>query len=274
MEIAGILLSSALVSAVAGAIAGHVSQRRLAANQARVDYELAAKRRLYEALGPLRFQLLVAARDVVRRVRPHHTERWVMTPDGYYAGSFIYRLLRPLALAELVERQMAIVDFSVDPTGMELLRFEAAAYRMLTSRDPLPYHEHLDWSRETQHVFRDNLRLAASALITVGSGGEARVLDYSEFLQRQTVSDPALAPVRRLFAGCSHNLAENAVWWVRIVGYAYACKWLLDMQGTQLGFGVQDLDLAAMIAAVEDGEILAHASDYPAIYDHVLAEML
>ena len=263
MEIAGILLSSALISAVVGAIAGHLSQRRLAANQARLDYELAAKVRLYEALGPLRFQLLVAARDVVRRVRPHHTERWVMTPNGYYAGSFIYRLLRPLALAELVERQMAIVDFSVDPTGMELLRFEAAAYRMLTSSDPLPYHDHLDWSRETQHVFRDNLRLAASALIAPGPGGEAKVVDYSEFLERQTMNHPALAPVQRLFAGCSHNLTENAVWWVRIVGYAYACRWLLEVQGKPLGFAVQDLDLLTMIGAVSDAEILAHAGDYP-----------
>jgi len=274
MEIAGILLSSALISAVVGAIAGHFSQRRLAANQAQIDYELAAKKRLYEALGPLRFQLLVAARDVVRRVRPHRTERWNMTPDGFYAGSFIYRLLRPLALAELVERQMAVVDFSVDPTGMELLRFEAAAYRMLTSSDPLPYHGHLDWSRETQHVFRDNLRLAASALIAVGPDGETRVVDYSEFLERQTVNHPALAPVRRLFAGCSHNLTENAVWWVRIVGYAYACQWLLEVQGKQLGFGVQTLDVKAMIAAVKDAEVLTHTGDYPAVYDKVIAEML
>ena len=53
MEVVGILISSALVSAVVGALAGHWSQRRLATHQAAVDYELVAKRRLYEALGPI-----------------------------------------------------------------------------------------------------------------------------------------------------------------------------------------------------------------------------
>ena len=64
------------------------------------------------------------------------------------------------------------------------------------------------------------------------------------------------------------------MWWVRIVGYAYACQWLLEVQGKQLGFGVQALDVKAMIAAVNDAEVLAHAGDYPAVYDKVIAEML
>jgi hypothetical protein len=272
VDVVGILISSALVSAVVGAIAGHWSQRRLATHQARVDYELGAKRRLYEALGPIRFQLLIASRDVVRRVRPHHEGAWNMAADGYYASSFVYRLLRPLALAELVSRQMAIVDFSVDPAGRELLRFETSAYRMLTSHDPLPYHRHLDWARETQHVFRDNLRLAASALIVAEPGSEPKVVDYSQFLERRVLDEPELVPVRRVFGRCERNLTENPVWWVRVVGYAYTCRWLVESQGQQLGFGPQVLDVAAMVAAVDDAEILAHTSDYPEIFDRVLAE--
>ena len=66
------------------------------------------------------------------------------------------------------------------------------------------------------------------------------------------VNHLALAPVRRLFAGCSYNLAENTVWWVRIVGHADACRWLLEVQDKQLGFGVHALDVTALIAAVND----------------------
>jgi hypothetical protein len=274
VETVGILLSSALVSAVVGALAGHWSQRRLATHQALVDYELAAKRRLYEALGPIRFQLLVASRDVVRRVRPHHERAWNMAPEGYYVSSTVYRLLRPLALAELVSRQMAIVDFSVDPAARELLRFESSVYRMLTSHDPLPYHTTLDWARETQHVFRDNLRLAACALIVDEAGSQPRVVDYSQFLERRTMDEPELVPLRRLFDGCQRNLTENPVLWVRIVGYAYACHWLVATQGQQLGFGALELDVRAMIAAVEDPEITAHVSEYPAIFDGVLTQPL
>jgi hypothetical protein len=62
-----VLLSSAVVAAVVGAVAGYLSQRRLASHQARIDYELTAKRRLYEALGPLHFQLLIAARELASR---------------------------------------------------------------------------------------------------------------------------------------------------------------------------------------------------------------
>ena len=274
MNITAVVLSSALVSAVVGTIAAHLSQRRLATHQARVDYESAARRRLYEALGPLRFQLLIASRDVIRRVRPHHSREWNMNPDAYYASSFVYRLLRPLALVELVKRQMAIVDFSVDPSGRELLRFDASVYRLLTSDDPLPYHQHLDWARESQHVFRDNLRLAAIALITSDGDGTTRVMDYSEFLDHGTIRDAALEPVVSLISTCRHNLCENPVWWVRIVGYTYACRWLLETQGAELGFGPQELDISAMLRAVDDPEILAHAGDYPALFETVLDEPL
>jgi len=67
-----IILTSAVVAAIVGPVATFLSQRRLADRQAKIDYELAARIRLYEAIGSLRFQLLIAARDVVRRFAQHH----------------------------------------------------------------------------------------------------------------------------------------------------------------------------------------------------------
>jgi hypothetical protein len=88
MDLVAVVLSSALVSAVVGAGAGYLSQRSLAKRQALLDYEYNAKKRLYEVIGPLRFQLLMACRDVVRRVSGHtRCESWNMDPGGYYGSN-------------------------------------------------------------------------------------------------------------------------------------------------------------------------------------------
>ena len=157
-----VVVLSGSIAAVVSAGATYLSQHALAARQARIGYQYAARKRLYEALGPLRFQLLMASRDVVRRVTGHAPpRRWNLDSAHYYGQSTMYRLLRPLAICILIERQMNAADFSVDPSGVRLLRFEVGAHRMLTNSDPLPYYTNIDWAIETQHVFRDNLRRAA-----------------------------------------------------------------------------------------------------------------
>lgn len=276
MDLVAVVGSSVVVSTIVGSLAGYVTQRRLAERQAHIDYESAARRRLYEAIGPLRFQLLVAARDVVRRVAAHHVDAWDMVADGYYTRSFVYRLLRPLALLDLVQRQMNVADFSVDPAGRELLRFEAAAHRVLVDVDPLPYYDGLDWSTETQHVFRDNLRRAARRLVVADADGDERVIDYAEFAERyeDPSEDPALATIVSLFARCRRNLSENPVWWTRVVAYAYVNRWLLETQGRSLGFTDRPLDVQAALSATGDPQIRAHLADYPAILDRILAESL
>src|ERR1051326_1516949 len=108
--------------------------------KATIDYELPAKQRLYQALGPLRLQLIFASRDVVDRVRRHPGTSWNLDPHEYYGRSFIWRLLRPPAIAALIERQLAIADFSVDPGALDLLRLNAAMEEMLTGGEVLLGH--------------------------------------------------------------------------------------------------------------------------------------
>jgi hypothetical protein len=79
--------TSAVVSAIVGGLTTFLTQHRLLARKAELDYELEAKKRLYEAVGPLRLQLLLAARDVVRRIGTHHLSNWNMSADGYYVKS-------------------------------------------------------------------------------------------------------------------------------------------------------------------------------------------
>jgi hypothetical protein len=62
------LLTSTVVAAVVAGLISFATQRYLLERKATIDYELPAKQRLYQALGPLRLQLIFASRDVVRRV--------------------------------------------------------------------------------------------------------------------------------------------------------------------------------------------------------------
>jgi hypothetical protein len=285
VSIVAVVVSSTLVSGLVGGLVAYFSQRALATRQARLDYQYAAKKRLYEAVGPLRFQLVVAAGDLARRVDSHlRSRRWVMAPSGYYVHSFLYRLLRPLAIGVLVEREMSYADFSVDPSSVDLLRFDRAAYRMLTGADPFMdlnatansdepvYYQGLDWARESQHIFRDNLRSAAMCLLAKGAGDRDVVIDYAEFRQRwpDPLTEERLAGLARLFQRSKNSLLESPVFWVRLVGYAYVCRDYVSRHGPDIGVGVPDLAVSELLAATQDDQVTSHLHEYPAIFDRGL----
>lgn len=283
MDIVAVVVSSTLISAVVGGLMAYLSQRALASRQARLDYEYAAKKRLYEAVGPLRFQLVIAARDLTSRVNSHlRSSRWTMTPRGYYVHSFLYRLLRPLAVGVLVERQMSYADFSVDSSSVDVLRFDRNAYRMLTGSEPFVeptpghdgdvYYTGLDWSRQSQHIFRDNLRIAAMFLLKNGLDDREVVIDYAEFRERcpDPLNEPALADLAKLFGRNNNSLRESAVFWVRLVGYAYCCRDYVVRHGQGIGVTVPELDVPALLTQTGDAQIQAHLTDYPAIFEMAL----
>jgi hypothetical protein len=65
-----------------------------------------------------------------------------LNPSAHHGHSTIYRLLRPLALAQLVERATGVADFSVDTQAVGLLQFGATAEpiaRRYTSAYLVPY---------------------------------------------------------------------------------------------------------------------------------------
>jgi hypothetical protein len=277
MDLVAVVLSSALVSAVVGAGAGYLSQRSLAKRQALLDYEYNAKKRLYEVIGPLRFQLLMVCRDVVRRVSGHtRSESWNMDPGGYYGSNTLYRLLRPLSICTLIERKMNAADFSVDPQTIALLKFEVGAYRMLTNRDPLPYYDKIDWATQTQHVFRDNLRRASTALIKEDSDHGLAVMDYSEFLAAfpDPVNDVRLAPLAAILKHTGASVADNPPFWVRVVGYAYLCQQFISTYGQDMGFTDRVLDVSALVAITNDVEFQEHSHEQEEIFRTIVAEGL
>ncbi len=277
MDLVLVLATSSVVAALVGAGAGYVTQRSLADRQARLDYDYAARRRLYESVGPLRFQLLESARDVGSRIDGHLRSReWNMDPRQYYVHSLVYRLLRPLAVCLLIERQMNHADFSVDQSVGTLLHFQASAYRMLTGKGPLPYYKGLDWATQSQHVFRDNLRVAATRLLVTGEKQPERVMDYAEFrTQHPNLSkNEDLAPLVALLPKDARWLPDAPVTWTRFVGYAYACQRFVVDEGQTIGFAAPPLRVQELMSATTDAQINDHLAEYPKLFDAVLDKPL
>lgn len=203
------------------------------------------------------------------------TTRWDMNPGEHYVRSFIYRMLRPLAVSQLIERQMAFADFSVDPDAIALLRFNSAAIRMLSGDAILLGHPKADWATQTQHLFRDNLTVAAARLIAEGETGPV-VIEYGRF--RREVADPraddALAHLGLIFSRCRSDLTENPLFWLRLVGYAYACNQLLATQGASVGFEVPALPAAQLLSSVNDEFIVTRVPEYLQAFDQIIARGL
>jgi hypothetical protein len=266
------VLSSAVIAAIIGAGSSFFTQRYLLSRKAQIDYEFMARKRLYDAIGPLRMQLLFAAKAVVTRTQDHPGERWEMDPSEHYARSFIFRLLRPLAVWQLIERQMAIADFSVDPDAIALLRFNSAAVRMLSGDMVVLAHPGADWTTQSQHLFRDNLQVAASKLIAEEENGSV-VIDYGR-LQREVPdprADDALHDLAMIFDRCSYRLTENPLFWLRLVGYAYTCSQLLAAQGGSVGFETPELSTTKLLSSVDDEFIVARVPEYLKVFDEIVA---
>ena len=102
------------------------------------------------------------------------------------------------------------------------------------------------------------------------------MLDYSAFSESfpDPRNVPALEPLARLFDSCESNLTENAIFWARVVGYAYVCAWILRTQGADLGFNDRALGVEEMLRATSDPYIEAQAQDARQRFDGVISEGL
>jgi hypothetical protein len=177
-----------------------------AARDARRDYEYEARKRLYEQIEPLLFQLYEAverahssARGLARDSRAGRLEpgpgNWLT--DEYYLNSIVYRLLTPVAFLRIVQRRMTFVDFDVDATiraKYQLLKMYARSFTHdldLAQLEPAlhyePYHpkaaERLEAEPAVyagQALVAGDLDNAADALLTE-DGDRLRPMTFGEF---------------------------------------------------------------------------------------------
>ncbi|HEY0956307.1 MAG TPA: hypothetical protein VGE36_16225 [Roseateles sp.] len=224
------------------------------------QYEYEARRRLYTAIGPLRFQLLLACRDLAGRIESFHTrEHYRMDIASYYGRSTLYRLLRPLAIAELIERQIGVADFAVDPSAVVCLRFRRTITRIFSGDELVRGRPDVDWGRQAQHVFADSLAACAQALIQ-RDGSAERILRFDEFNARLDADGmAAVSPFDQLLDGL--QVGAKPILWLRLVAYGHACNALIDRLGPGLDFESRPFPTAALLAATGDAHTAGHLAE-------------
>jgi hypothetical protein len=237
----------------------------LADQAAQRAYDWEARKRLYEAIGPLRFQLLLACRDLQGRVNSHgRRESYSTNIDEYYGQSTLYRLLRPVTIGLLIERQMAFADFAVDPAAIELIRFNYLLKNCLSGELLVQGHTQIDWDHQKQHAFSQSIEVAGGALVVEQAGCPARVMRFDEFEDK--VTDPEflskLEPFPSLFQNFSPK--RKPLYWLRLVACANLCRSYLADHGKVLRIGAPTLDIRALLTITGDAEILSALDTYTA----------
>lgn len=175
-------------------------------DDARLDYEYEARKRLYAAVEPLLFLLADRSRDAVSRIRGlARTTRqgqleW-LGKEGYFYANTLYRLLAPLAVAELIRRELTSVDLSLDRDLLaqyriaELLERSFRDDHQLAMIEPsVPYHPDRSPSGHgdergnppelrRQGVYAGWLKSSVSALIVPGPPWVERetLMSFGEF---------------------------------------------------------------------------------------------
>lgn len=229
-------------------------------------YRSEARKRLYLAVGPLRFQLLVAAAEWTNRVARiglKESGSYDMSLNGHFLQSTAYRLLRLLAVAELIERQSAFADFTVDPDMRTLFKFKRQAGQCLSSAEVSLAHPDENWNVQEQHVFSDVLsNLTAVMIVKDATTGIDRVVRFDEFhsLLKNNGFLESLHPVADMMVGFTPKAAP--ILWLRMLALSQLCIGLLEAQGEPLGLEVQPISLHEMLSLSEDPFITTKANQY------------
>jgi hypothetical protein len=202
------------------------------------QYRLEARKRLYSAVGPLRFQLISSCVEFANRVNSigQGRQTYATSLKGYFGRSTVFRLLKLIAISELIERQMAHADFSVDPTMVVLLRFKQMAFRCLSSGSVSLNHPRANWDKQVEHVFYDTLSMVAAAMIVSdGTGKSDRVMRFDEF--NAFALNPEMCvkinPIPQLME--NFTIANKPILWIRLVALGQLCSEFAMQEGTIVG---------------------------------------
>lgn len=239
-------------------------ENALADRAAEREYELEAKKRLYLAIGPLRFQLLLACRDLAGRVLSHGLRNPYATDiSTYYGKSTLYRILRPLALTQLIEKQIADVDFSVDSNAIKLLLFRKNALAAFSGSSLVKGHSNVVWDHQEQHVYFDNLIKASNTLIVQIQNKEnkrcAQFQGFEEILEdSEKLQD--LSPFPQILEDFTPTV--KPLFWLRLVGYAYLCNDYINQEGIHIGFEERKMKTEELLMVSEDKEIIESIGSY------------
>ena len=221
-------------------------------NEALIKYQSEAKARLYHAIGPLKFQLLLAARDCKVRITSHPRQPYKIDIDGHYGKSTAYRIARLLCLTELIERQVAYADFSVDSSAVKLLEFKKSLFLIISGSKITAHHPNVEWDTQQEHIFFDVLSTIGNALVIREDKINHRCMYFSEFsqlLNDQEFRDK-ISPLLHVLSNL--NVHKTPILWVRLSCVAALCGSLISEMGVPVGFKDKPTDLGALIGVSDD----------------------
>jgi hypothetical protein len=226
-------------------------------------YVQEARRKLYVAVGPLRFQLLQASVEFSNRIEGIvRGNSYEFSMDAYFGRSTAYRILRVLGLCELIDRQVAIADFSVDPEIRQLLTFKRQIQTCLCSEKITLKHPHEKWDRQIEHLFRDTTTTLGSLMIVAEPGLGYRVKRYEEFLSDLADSVVALRYRPLLSLLEAFTPVSKPLVWLRLLSLAQASQALVARQGAPLELTAEPIDLDVALSQASDTTIQGRRDDY------------
>jgi hypothetical protein len=241
---------------------------------ARRVYQLEAKKRLYNAIGPLRFQLLLACRDIAYRIEGHGLRKsYDMSSAQFYGRNTIYRILKPLAICELIESQVAYADFSVDESAIDALLFKKSCSLALSGGEVLCKHPDIDWNGQKQHLFFDTLPEVASVLI-FNEDGEEKILSFHEFNDKydQLISSDGLLAFSKILDG--FTMDSKPLFWIRLISFGHICREFLGTAGKDLKFEYSHYSIESLITKTMDDYILSNMKSYKSAIKNSVKEKL
>jgi len=230
------------------------------------EYRFEARKRLAAVIGPLRFQLIQAA--ILYRDRVTNFVRFEYVPrlDGYFGRSTLYRLARLIALLELIERQMTHLDFSVDPAMLELIQLRGTIFDALCDSSVLLDHPGANWNSQEQHLFRDEVTVIGTAMMTQPEGEAVRVVRVDEFAKElgdgsRGYLEPLAGQIDRL------DPTMTPVLWLRLLAVACRCDALVAAEPVAAALSSGQFAVAPLIDASRDPYIVANRSAYVALME-------
>ncbi len=236
-------------------------------------YRFEARQRLHKAVGPLRFQLIQAAVQVRDRVANIVEYRHDLAARGYFFRSTLYRVGRLIALLDLIEREMAYADFSVDVAMLRIVRFRRLVFQAFSGSWFLLDHPGCDLTVEREHLFRDTLPVIATSMLTSSSSGGERVVRVDEFNAVLAQGGGYIEPLTSQMA--TLNPRTTPVLWLRIIALAAICDALLRSEAELAdALGAKDsYGFAALLAASDDPFILANREAYAKAISELTSEL-
>jgi hypothetical protein len=229
------------------------------------EYILEARKKIYASIGPLHFQLLIASRDAWGRIWRHPVycdkttgKPYSLSVNNYYGLSTLYRILRPLAIAEIIERRMGSFDFRIEPCAIDLLKIKNSLYRSFSTSKLITDHPRANFKEQAEHIFWDNLQRMAESLIENKIDLQERVISFSEFqdnIIREEKTTP-LSPMINIFD--KFDIKAKSIFWVRLVCYGYVCKSFSKKYAHEADLNIEEYSLKELITYSDDRYFLTN----------------